>query len=262
MGEPICERMCHNWLFYMNSAHPVYIPLQVRVLAPAERKGLSQDRPFLFSLTQSKKTEKPSLVPKSRNRSSREPSRAIVKALILCEIHRNGALSLTIFCKFLQTTVCTPPPAHILKLLQERSRRIITTRIIKGKMEYKDHILNEVIRQIFLESRRKRGLTQNSLSCLSNITRQFISQVEGGKKIPSITTLSALANAYNKSLSDLFNEVDRLYPLVENRKPFFEISTNFAAEARHKMTEYISNAKRKKTGNSLSHNQHKAPRSH
>ena len=39
MGKPICERMCLNWLFYMNSAHPVYIPLQVRVLAPAERKA-------------------------------------------------------------------------------------------------------------------------------------------------------------------------------------------------------------------------------
>ena len=38
MGKPICERMCHKRLFYNDVAHPVYILLQVQVLAPAERK--------------------------------------------------------------------------------------------------------------------------------------------------------------------------------------------------------------------------------
>ena len=81
-------------------------------------------------------------------------------------------------------------------------------------VEYKDHILSEAIRLVFVESRRQRGLTQTGLSIRSNITRQFISQVEVGKRLPSINTICALANAYNKSLSQLFYEVDRFYPLI------------------------------------------------
>ena len=113
-------------------------------------------------------------------------------------------------------------------------------------VEYKDHILNEAIRQAFLECRRKRSLTQNRLSILSNITRQFISQVEAGKRLPSIITLSALAKAYNKSLSDFFREVDRFYRIVENNKLPFEIETDIAAETRQKMATYINNAKKQK----------------
>ena len=113
-------------------------------------------------------------------------------------------------------------------------------------MEYKDHILSEVIRQVFLEYRRQRGLTQTGLSLESNITRQFISQFEVGKRLPSITTLSALAKAYDKSLSEMFREVDRLYPLIENTSPIFDISPTIAAETQQRMTEYINNARKKR----------------
>ena len=113
-------------------------------------------------------------------------------------------------------------------------------------MEYKDHILSEAIRLVFVESRRQRGLTQNGLSIRSNITRQFISQVEVGKRLPSINTICALANAYNKSLSQLFYEVDRFYPLIENKKRLFKIPSSIAAETRQNMTDYINNAKKQK----------------
>ena len=113
-------------------------------------------------------------------------------------------------------------------------------------MEYEDHILNEAIRQVFLDCRRESGLTQNTASLQSNITRQFISQVEVGKRMPSITTLSALAKVYNKSLSELFKEVDRLYPLVANTAPIFEISADIAAETKRRMSEYIETAKKSK----------------
>ncbi|WP_405338752.1 helix-turn-helix domain-containing protein [Fibrobacter sp.] len=111
-------------------------------------------------------------------------------------------------------------------------------------MEYKDHILSEAIRLVFLESRRQRGLTQNGLSLRSNITRQFISQVEVGKRLPSINTICALANAYNKSLSQLFYEVDRFYPLIEKKRRPFKIPANIAAETRQKLIEYINNAQK------------------
>lgn len=113
-------------------------------------------------------------------------------------------------------------------------------------MEYEDHILNEAIRQVFLDCRRESGLTQNTASLQSNITRQFISQVEVGKRMPSITTLSALAKVYNKSLSELFKEVDRLYPLVANTAPIFEISADIAAETKRRMSKYIETVKKNK----------------
>ena len=99
---------------------------------------------------------------------------------------------------------------------------------------------------MFLDCRRESGLTQNTASLQSNITRQFISQVEVGKRMPSITTLSALAKVYNKSLSELFKEVDRLYPLVANTAPIFEISADIAAETKRRMSEYIETAKKSK----------------
>lgn len=78
-------------------------------------------------------------------------------------------------------------------------------------MVYKENVLRQVIRHIFLSRRHRKGLTQTSLSEISNITRQFISQVESGKRQPSIITLSNLATAYGLSLSDLFKEIDILY---------------------------------------------------
>lgn len=117
-------------------------------------------------------------------------------------------------------------------------------------MEYEDHILNEAIRQVFLDCRRESGLTQNGASIQSNITRQFISQVEVGKRLPSITTLSALAKVYNKSLSELFKEVDRLYPLFANTTPIYEISADIAAETKRRMSEYIKNIKKEKDSGS------------
>lgn len=113
-------------------------------------------------------------------------------------------------------------------------------------MEYNDTTLQEAIRIVFLESRHKRGLTQNGLSILSNITRQFISQVEGGKRQPSILTLCALANAYKLSLTDFFKEVDRLYPLLETGDFIFSRDIYEAAEPNSSAQAYIKKAKRKK----------------
>ncbi|WP_297701845.1 helix-turn-helix transcriptional regulator [uncultured Fibrobacter sp.] len=112
-------------------------------------------------------------------------------------------------------------------------------------MEYKDHILHEALRRIFLDCRRRQGLTQNGLSCLSNITRQFISQVEGGKRQLSINSLSTLANVYHKSLSDIFKEVDRLYPLIETGNFVINTDPVLAAENNKKALAYLHNIKRK-----------------
>lgn len=110
-------------------------------------------------------------------------------------------------------------------------------------MEYNNLTLQETVRLVFLASRYKRGLTQNGLSIISNITRQFISQIEIGKRQPSLFTLCALANAYNLSLSAFFEEVDRLYPLLANENFGLTKDIFHAAESNTIATAYIKNAK-------------------
>ena len=130
-------------------------------------------------------------------------------------------------------------------------QRVLVSTFLRGCfVEYKDHILTEAIRLVFVEYRRKCGLTQNRLSILTNLTRQFISQVEQGKKTPSVNSLSAIASAYNKSLSELFFEIDRFYPIIENNGPLFQIPPNIVAETSEKLNEYINNAKKHKDSSS------------
>ena len=109
-------------------------------------------------------------------------------------------------------------------------------------MEYNNRTIQEAVRLVFLASRHRRGLTQNSLSIISNITRQFISQVEGGKRQPSILTLCALANAYNQTLTAFFKEVDRLYHLLESGEFEFARDILQVAESSKNTKEYLKNA--------------------
>lgn len=78
-------------------------------------------------------------------------------------------------------------------------------------MVYKEQVLRKVIQHIFLSRRHTKGLTQHGLSEISNITRQFISQVESGKRQPSVMTLCNLATATGMTISQLFEEIDKLY---------------------------------------------------
>lgn len=78
-------------------------------------------------------------------------------------------------------------------------------------MDYKPTVLTKVIQYTFLSKRQLMGLTQLGLSLQSQITRQFISQVESGKRSPSIFTMCALASACNMTLTELFKEIDGLY---------------------------------------------------
>ncbi len=112
-------------------------------------------------------------------------------------------------------------------------------------MEYNNLTLQEAVRLVFLASRYKRGLTQNGLSLISNITRQFISQIEIGKRQPSLFTLCALANAYDIPLSEFFEEVDRLYPLLANERFVVTKELPHTAEPNKIASAYIKNAKKK-----------------
>ena len=111
-------------------------------------------------------------------------------------------------------------------------------------MEYNNRTIQEAVRLVFLASRHRRGLTQNRLSIISNITRQFISQVEGGKRQPSIFTLCALANAYHLSLTAFFEEVDRFYHLLESGDFVFARDILQAAESSKNANTYLEKVKR------------------
>ena len=113
-------------------------------------------------------------------------------------------------------------------------------------MEYNIATIQEAVRLAFLASRQRRRLTQKRLSIITNITRQFISQVESGKRQPSIFTLCALANAYNLSLTTFFMEVDRFYRLLESQDFAFKHEILEVAESNKTAIIYIENAKRKR----------------
>jgi len=85
-------------------------------------------------------------------------------------------------------------------------------------MIYNQCILTKVIQQIFLSKRYKTGMTQTTLAAKSKITRQFISQVESGKRNPSVFTISVLASACKSNLAELFQEVDQLYLKYEQEE--------------------------------------------
>ncbi|MCQ2103243.1 MAG: helix-turn-helix transcriptional regulator [Fibrobacter sp.] len=124
-------------------------------------------------------------------------------------------------------------------------------------MKYDSEILTKVIQQTFLSRRRQLGMTQLGLSLESRITRQFISQVESGKRSPSIFTMSVLAEVSNQTLTELFSGIDSLYKDYEKIKEKFpslkdllkEESLNIPrskAASQNKGKSYVHSARRSK----------------
>lgn len=55
------------------------------------------------------------------------------------------------------------------------------------------------------EIRRARGLTQDELSKRANISRPFLSDVERGKAVPTVTVAGDIAAALDSTMDDLFS---------------------------------------------------------
>lgn len=51
--------------------------------------------------------------------------------------------------------------------------------------------------------REKKGLTQARLAELSGVAQSSISEIEGGKSSPNITTITKLSQALNVSITEL-----------------------------------------------------------
>jgi len=116
-------------------------------------------------------------------------------------------------------------------------------------MNYETVLLHEAIRLLLISIRQQRSHTQQSLSIESGISRQFISQMECGKRIPSIDTLSQLAIALQTNMSSLMGELDRIYQhLVWQRysrqgRNAPETHTRKAAESVNPSINYIRKAR-------------------
>ncbi len=146
MGKPICERMCHNWLFYMNSAHPVYNRSRFESWHPQKGKRFTaSETPFLF-LYKAPSNNKSHLYTNGRETGAAvnpqfptKPSNLTRKrqTFILNIIFGHslnplfyagssaiGPYYVNKFLHILQTVVCTPQIAHILKLLQGTQRMV------------------------------------------------------------------------------------------------------------------------------------------
>jgi len=61
--------------------------------------------------------------------------------------------------------------------------------------------------------RKERNFSQEKLSHLSNLDRTFISNIEGGKKQPSLISIFALGTALNVSMSSILFEVEFILKL-------------------------------------------------
>jgi len=114
-------------------------------------------------------------------------------------------------------------------------------------MIYESLLLHEAIRLLLISIRLDRRHTQQSLSLESGISRQFISQMECGKRIPSIDTLFVLSHALRINISSFMAELDMVYQrLFGERHPVQDPSviqriTN-VAESELPCLEYIRKA--------------------
>jgi transcriptional regulator with XRE-family HTH domain len=60
--------------------------------------------------------------------------------------------------------------------------------------------------------RKQKGLTTVELAAISGVKPQFISQIENGKRFPSLKILQNIASALDITTSELLGETRQSYP--------------------------------------------------
>lgn len=68
--------------------------------------------------------------------------------------------------------------------------------------------IEKIIGVNFATLRREKNLTQEKISELTEISQQYLSDLERGKRNPTIKTLQKIADALNVPLLDLMKPVD------------------------------------------------------
>ena len=102
-------------------------------------------------------------------------------------------------------------------------------------MKLDDHeLFCSAFRKLMIGIRRDSLVTQRQLSKISGLTRQFISMLECGKRIPSFETFCALALGLDMTPVELLERFSSIYEteyLARNRR----------LRERSKAAEYIRN---------------------
>lgn len=70
------------------------------------------------------------------------------------------------------------------------------------RKNHEEEIITELVRRL-KELRLKSGLSHNKLSLKAGITRPAISQIESGKRTPTLIVCLKIAHALEKSLGDI-----------------------------------------------------------
>ena len=68
--------------------------------------------------------------------------------------------------------------------------------------------LNEAVAFVLRQLRLERNLSQEKLAELINSHQVYISEIEQGKKLPSLTVLDNIAKAFNLPLSQLVYQIE------------------------------------------------------
>lgn len=98
-------------------------------------------------------------------------------------------------------------------------------------------------------TRRKRGLTQNSLAQKVDLTPKYISNIECGEKVPKLETFVAIANALEVDANSLLQDVLTVSTAIigtELSKQLAELPSNEQRKIRRILDVMIEEAKGRK----------------
>jgi len=68
--------------------------------------------------------------------------------------------------------------------------------------------LQRALGQAFRAARERRGMTQAAVAELAGLERTYLTDLERGRRNPTITTLERLSRALGVRLADLFAEIE------------------------------------------------------
>jgi len=85
-----------------------------------------------------------------------------------------------------------------------------------GKKQSSNLQLLKTLGEVIVERRKRLGMTQDELSELSGINRAFISNIEKGKRNPSIGAVANLAKGLRLKTSLLISKCEKLMSGAED----------------------------------------------
>jgi transcriptional regulator with XRE-family HTH domain len=96
-------------------------------------------------------------------------------------------------------------------------------------MTYNHDIFCKAFRKLVVRTRKESFITQRQLSLESGLTRQFISMMEGGKRIPSYESFCLLAKGLGLSAAEMS---EKFYSIYERECRGMEERLKHLAEGR------------------------------